>query len=429
MGTYNKKRAIMKYLNLFLILFLSSAIYAQSNETKKYFRHLRYNHVSPYIALKGTYPIDKNTAEATSHYIFKYDEENRLIEIINNHYHTERKHPLASVGAYKLTIEYNGDKVIRKFYDKNGKRIKNDREVYKEVYYIEKGFNYKMAFFDLEDKPMLSNWGIAKYHWKKNKKLIIENRFDLNNNPVPLSPYFTFGTTGILLNKQGVPEAHYNLDDNLNVINNKKGTASYHDVYDPIVNHVKYSYRNTKGDLILNQWGFAYGVKIYDAIGNQIGLKQYDTEGNVIRDRSIYTNTSFELAKKASYKDTLDIKEKSLGYLLALQQLNPNLMNEVINDSLNKVTIGYDRSTKKEYARATTKPQMLEFATSWNKGNNKFPTTPNNQVIILDIYNRIATVKLVSDNWVEYLQLIKLDGIWSIENLIWQYKDMNRYPK
>jgi hypothetical protein len=102
---------------------------------------------------------------------------------------------------------------------------------------------------------------------------------------------------------------------------------------------------------------------------------------------------------------------------------------EVMNDSLNKITIGWDRSTKKEFAQATSKKQMIDFATSWNKSNTKFPLKPNNQLTILDIYNRIATVKLVSDNWVEYLHLIKLDDKWSIINLIWQHKDINRYPK
>jgi len=104
-------------------------------------------------------------------------------------------------------------------------------------------------------------------------------------------------------------------------------------------------------------------------------------------------------------------------------------MHEVLNDSLNKVTIGWDRSTKKEYSKRTTKEQMIAFANSWNKSNTKFPVPPNNKVIILDIYNRIANVKLVSDNWVEYLHLMKLDGMWQIVNLIWQYKDVDRYPK
>jgi hypothetical protein len=179
----------------------------------------------------------------------------------------------------------------------------------------------------------------------------------------------------------------------------------------------------------MNQWGFAYGIKVYDDIGNQIGLNQFNTKGEQISTRNIYSNATLEYATQASKKDTLEIRNKSLGYLIALQQLKPDLMNEVMNDSLNKATIGYDRESKKEYARATTKTEMMTFANNWNKANNQFPPKPNNEIEILDIYNRIATVKIISDNWVDYLHLIKLDGEWSIINILWQHKDVNRYPK
>ncbi|WP_296315694.1 nuclear transport factor 2 family protein [Winogradskyella sp. UBA3174] len=135
------------------------------------------------------------------------------------------------------------------------------------------------------------------------------------------------------------------------------------------------------------------------------------------------------MAAKASQKDSIEIKRIALGYLVGLQYLKPELMNEVMNDSLKKITIGWDRASKKEYAKPTTKAEMIAFAESWNKSNTKFPAKPNNQIIVLDIYNRIANVKLVSDNWVEYLHLIKLDGKWSIANLIWQHKNISRYPK
>jgi hypothetical protein len=72
---------------------------------------------------------------------------------------------------------------------------------------------------------------------------------------------------------------------------------------------------------------------------------------------------------------------------------------------------------------------MIAFANSWKRSNTKFPIQSNNQITILDIYNRITIVKLVSDNWVEYLPLIKLDGKWSVINLIWQHKAINRYPE
>jgi hypothetical protein len=420
----------MKIIQQLIVLFISASTFAQHSSNTEYFRHLRYNHVSPYIELAGTYPIASEIANATSHYIFTYDDTPRIIEIINNHYHTERQHPLASLGVYKVLISYPQGQEIRTFFDKNGKRITNDREVYKEVYsYNDKGFKTTLQFFDETNNPMESNWGISEYKWRKHKKLIIENRVNLQNEATPLSPYFKFGTTGILLDKNKFPKAQYNLDKNLKVIANEKGTASYQDVYDANGNHATYSYHDANDALVTNQWGFAYGEKKYDATGNQIGLEQYDTDKKRIRGRELPNNTNIVIASKATQTDITEIKRISLGYLLALQDLKPDLMNEVMNDSLNKITMGWDRASKKEVATATSKEQMIAFATNWNKSNTKFPLEPNNQITILDIYNRIATVKLVSDNWVEYLQLIKLDGTWSIVNLIWQHKDINRYPK
>jgi hypothetical protein len=414
-----------------LCLFLLSSIssFAQDISTNKYFRHLRYNHVSPYISLAGTYPIDSLTASNTSHYIFKYNESNQPIEIINNHYHTEKVHPLASIGAYRTVIEYQKRKEIRTFYDMNDKRILNDRAVYKEVHLFDKrGFKKGLKFYDLEDKPMQSNWDLTEYVWVKDKEFIIERRFNLENKPVDVSPYFPFGITKIVLTKDGVPKAHYNLNEKLEVTNNVHGIASYQDIYDAMNNHTQYSYHDKSDSLVQNQWGFALGKKVYDSIGNNIRIDYFDANNTSTRSRDLYSNVSKKLSPIASKKDSVEIIKQSSGYLVALQELSPKLMNEVLNDSLNKVTVGYDRERKAEYARATTREQMIEFATSWNKANNKFPTRPSNQIEILDIYNRIANVKITSDNWVEYLHLIKLDDKWTIINLIWQHKDVNRYP-
>ncbi|PQJ21718.1 nuclear transport factor 2 family protein [Tenacibaculum sp. SG-28] len=420
----------MKIVTLLLCLFLSNTTSFANKNTISYYRHLRFNHVSPHIDLAGIYPIDKETAKHTSHYRFTYDSANRIVEIINNHYHTERRHPLASLGVYKVVITYTDAKETRVFYDKNGKRISNDREVFKEVYTFQKnGFKTGLTFFDMANKPMESNWGISEYRWTKDKKMIVEKRFNRKGVAVSLSPYFQFETTGILLDKNGAPMAHYNLDQNLNVVPNAKGIAAYKDTYDENQNHIVYSYHDAKDNLVTNPWGFAYGKKKYDSIGNYIGLEQFDIHKTRIRVREIATNTNITLATKASKKDSLEIKRIALGYLKALQNLQPKLMEEVMNDSLKKVTIGWSRTLKKEVAVPTTKAQMLAFATSWNKANTKFPPQPNDQVRILDIYNRVANVKLISDNWVEYLHLIKLDGKWSIVNLLWQHKDLNRYPK
>jgi len=417
------------YLHI-ILLFCVSYLHSQTDSNTKYYRHLRYNHISPYIDISGIYPIDQLTAKSTSHYIFKYDDSDRLVEIINNHYYTEKKHPLASLGVYKVVIDYTNEKEERTFFDPNGKRVSNDREVYKEVYsYDRSQKKSKLQFHDLDDTPMESNWAIAKYEWEHKEAFVIERRFNLKNQPANISPYFEFGVTGILVDKNGLPKGHYNLNDELEVTNNLSGIASYRDNYDADGNHIKYSYFNANDSLALNQWQFAYGKKSYDKLGNNILLEQFDTKGKLIRNRPVYSNSTIEISPPASLQDSIDIKKQSLGYLKALQHLDPVLMNEVLNDSLNKVTIGYNRRIKKEIARATTRNQMIAFAEDWNKSNTKFPQFPNDKVTILGIYNRIASVQLVSDNWVEYLHLIKLNRKWKIVNIIWQYKDTSRYPK
>lgn len=405
-------------------------MYSQNSPSIEFYRHLRYNHISPYANISGIHPIDQATAESTSHYIFKYDLSGKLIEVINNHYHTEKKHPLASIGVYKLSIEYKGGKEIRTFFDPNNQRISNDRAVYKEVYtYDNNEFKSQLQFFNLNDIPMESNWEISEYQWKQNKDFVIERRFNLKKELVNVSPYFEFGITGILVDKDGFPKAHYNLNEQLSVTNNSIGVSSYRDSFDEMGNHIKYSYYNADDSLTLNKSKFAVGKKTYDRLGNNILLEQFDTQGKLIRSRPVYTNSKITMSPSASALDSAEIKKQSLGYLIALQKLDPVLMNEVMNDSLNKVTIGFNRSIKKEIARPTTRDQMISFAKDWNKSNTKFPPVPNNQVTILSVYNRIASVKLISDNWVEYLHLIKLNGKWEVVNLIWQHKDINRYPK
>ncbi len=417
------------FLPFFLLLF-TAALYGQSNSKTEYYRHLRYNHISPYLDLFGVHPIDQSVAKSTSHYIFHYDATGRLVEVINNHYHTEKKHPLASLGVYQLVIKYEARKESRIFFDPNGKRIRNDRGVYKEVYdYDENQLKTKLQFYDLADAPMESSWEISTYQWQQEEAFVVERRYNLEQQAVNLSPYFEFGITGILIDDNGVPKAHYNLDETFKVVNNSAGIASYRDSFDNQGNHVQYSYYDAEDKLSLNQWGFALGKKSYDQLGNTILLEQFDTEGTLARSRPIYSNATIEHSPTASAQDSAEIKKQALGYLKALQQLDPILMEEVMNDSLNKVTIGYNRAIKQETARATTRAQMIAFAEDWNKSNMKFPPVPNNQVRILGIYNRIASVELVSDNWVEYLHLIKLDGNWEIINLIWQHKDVNRYPK
>ena len=417
----------MRIVTILYCLLISNSFFSQDT---KYYRQLRYNHISPYLEITGIHPIDSATASNTSHYIFRYDTLGKVSEIVNNHYHTEKVHPLASIGCHKIIFAYLENKEIRIFYDPNNKRIMNGRNVYKEIYHRdESNRKIQLNFYDLHDQPMESNWKIAEYNWQQTEKYVIEKRYNIEKELVSLSPYFDFGITGILIDSTGVPKAHYNLNEKLEVIENDHGIASYQDTYDESGNHVKYTYHNKDDEFVTNQWNFAAGEKIYDELGNNIQLNFYDTRNNILDSRNLYSNVSRTESLIATQEDSLEIKKITLGYLDALEQLKPELMDDILCDKFNKVTIGYDKNQMHEYCRSTNKYQMIQFANEWNKNGTKFPLKPERQIVFLDIHDRIATTKLISDNWIEYLQLIKLNGKWKIINLIWQYRDMKMYMK
>ncbi|MCB0461145.1 MAG: nuclear transport factor 2 family protein [Flavobacteriaceae bacterium] len=399
-------------------------------QQEKYYRQLRYNHVSPYVDILGIHPIDSITADNTSHYIFKYNKDNKLYEIVNNHYFAEQKHPLTSLGAYRVVFEYINNTETRVFYDPNGKRVANLKGVFKEVYVFDKNKEKKqLKFYDLSNKQMESNWGIFQYNWEKKKKYVIERRYNLKYDPINLAPYFNFGVTGIVLSKKGNPKIHFNLNEDLKISENSDGIAYYTDDYDEKGNHITFSYRNIDNKLVESPWNFALGEKLYDSIGNNIKLIYLNTERQVLTSRDVYSNVFIKKSHIASKRDSIEIRKKSLNYLVALQKLNSDLMDTVLNDSLNKMTIGYDRVQRKEYGRSTTKNQIIEYTNYWNKSGDRFPFKPINKVQILDVYDRVASVKLISDNWMEYLHLVKLNGSWQIINILWQHKDLKKYPK
>ena len=54
-------------------------------------------------------------------------------------------------------------------------------------------------------------------------------------------------------------------------------------------------------------------------------------------------------------------------------------------------------------------------------GGKSFPREKlKNEVIILDIYKNIATVKAISAQYMDYIHLAKFNGKWMIVNVLWE---------
>lgn len=126
-------------------------------------------------------------------------------------------------------------------------------------------------------------------------------------------------------------------------------------------------------------------------------------------------------------QDSLAIKQAALDYIESQHKPNPKQMENALHPRMVKRTFWKDKATGKDYVRETTTESMVLLAESYNKNGDKFPTPPKKEVLLLDVSERTASVKLIADEWIDYIHIVKLNGIWKIINVLWQYNDIKQH--
>ncbi len=102
-------------------------------------------------------------------------------------------------------------------------------------------------------------------------------------------------------------------------------------------------------------------------------------------------------------------------------------MDEALHDRMAKRTYWLDNSDK-EFIMETSRETMLSVARNYNKDGIRFLDSPRIQVDIYDIDQRVASVKLTADDWIDYMHLVKTEsGQWKIINVLWQYHDVSKH--
>jgi hypothetical protein len=256
---------------------------ASETGTARCYRHLSFNHDSPFLPCEGVCEISQEDAARFEHYEFHYDASGRVMEIRNESSENWHRHPLTHLGAWRTEFTYEGNREIRRFYDRGGNRVRNLREVWEEDYILgPDGSPVSLEFRDREGHPMESNWGIARYNWEKRQGMLIERRFNLKGAPAPLSPYFNFHISGITFDSAGHPTAHYNLNDKLEVTENENGIAFYSDIYAENGSLLEIAYHKKDGRITPSPWEYAIVRFTYDGQGNVADTRNLRPDGSVI---------------------------------------------------------------------------------------------------------------------------------------------------
>ncbi len=126
-------------------------------------------------------------------------------------------------------------------------------------------------------------------------------------------------------------------------------------------------------------------------------------------------------------QDSLEIKQAALDYIESQHKLKPEQFERSAHPRMVKRTFWVNKKTQKEYLGETFTDAMILLAETYNQKGDKFPENPMKEVIILDVFDKTASVKLIADDWIDYMHIVKLEGKWQIVNVLWQFKDASKH--
>jgi len=135
----------------------------------------------------------------------------------------------------------------------------------------------------------------------------------------------------------------------------------------------------------------------------------------------------WQLAVQAA--DTADdqlIERAVRDYIESQHKTDPARMERSLDPQLAKRTY-WRAADGSEFIMNTDFDTMVKVAKNYNRDGTKFPAMPRVDIKILDVDQRVATVKLTADEWVDYIHLYKNQrSEWKIVNVLWQYHDTAR---
>ncbi len=125
---------------------------------------------------------------------------------------------------------------------------------------------------------------------------------------------------------------------------------------------------------------------------------------------------SITLAQSKS--DSTKIKEAALNYIDGWYAGDTLRMDKALHPDLVKSTPVSIEQTKGAVISTLSKSYMVEM-TKMGVGKKAPREKIKNEVKVLDIHENIASVKVTSFEFTDYLHLIRVNGDWKILQVLW----------
>ena len=121
-----------------------------------------------------------------------------------------------------------------------------------------------------------------------------------------------------------------------------------------------------------------------------------------------------------SAADSAAIKQTALDYIEGWYEGNAERMERSLHPELAKRMVETNRNGKSRLNQMSA--MTLVQYTRAGGGKSVPKDKQQKDVVILDVFENAASVKVVASDWVDYMQMAKFDGRWVIVNVLWELK-------
>ena len=119
--------------------------------------------------------------------------------------------------------------------------------------------------------------------------------------------------------------------------------------------------------------------------------------------------------------DAAAIRQTALDYIEGWYEGNAERMERALHPELAKRIV---RTNAQNNQSRLDQMSAMSLVQGTRRGGGK--NTPKEQqqkdVTILDVYENVASVKIIASDWIDYLHVAKFNGRWVIVNVLWELK-------
>jgi hypothetical protein len=127
------------------------------------------------------------------------------------------------------------------------------------------------------------------------------------------------------------------------------------------------------------------------------------------------------IARPQSAADSAAIRTTALDYVEGWYEGNPQRMARAVHPELVKRIVVGDTATRQSVIQNMGATALVN-GTRHGYGKSTPKERQQKDVTILDIFGNAASAKAVMADWIDYMQLAKMNGRWVIVNVLWEKK-------